>query len=427
VFHATSDHVVLASDNGEIAERPAGEIRTGDALTLIPLPTATNAITMTDDEAWLLGILAAEGYVSPEGKAQVTNQDQALLDEVAACWQRVCGGSSSRYRAPSGFATGDEVTQLHLTGAQAYARYLHEQLYTRSRHKRIPKRILNAPEAAQLAFLRGFNAGDGLKSTPCTYEFQGFKTSSAVMAAGLYWLATVTLKQRAIVCLESREERLYYQINLNSPDVPGNKGQHLRRSLNEVVKAELIKYDGWLFDLATTSGTFHAGIGQGWIHNSPRRGLEFVTRKISDGVARIKLGLQTKLSLGNLDARRDWGFAGDYVEAMWLMLQQDEPDDYVIATGRTHSVRDFVTAAFASAGIDDWERYVQIDPKLFRPAEVDHLIGDASKARAKLGWQPTVSFEELVEMMVRADLERVATETGHPTPAPAALRADLHR
>lgn len=145
-------------------------------------------------------------------------------------------------------------------------------------------------------------------------------------------------------------------------------------------------------------------------HESPRRGLEFVTRKISHGVARIKLGLQENLRLGNLDAQRDWGFAGDYVEAMWLMLQQDTPDDYVIATGHTHSVRDFAVAAFASVGIDDWERYVEIDQTLFRPAEVDHLIGDASKASRALGWQPKVSFEQLVEMMVRSDLEHLSQQ-----------------
>lgn len=146
-------------------------------------------------------------------------------------------------------------------------------------------------------------------------------------------------------------------------------------------------------------------------HESPRRGLEFVTRKISHSVACIKLGLQEKLRLGNMDAQRDWGFAGDYVEAMWLMLQQDTPDDYVIATGRTHSVRDFAIAAFASVGIDDWERYVEIDQTLFRPAEVDHLIGDAAKASRTLGWQPRVSFEQLVEMMVQSDLEHLAQQS----------------
>jgi GDPmannose 4,6-dehydratase len=140
-------------------------------------------------------------------------------------------------------------------------------------------------------------------------------------------------------------------------------------------------------------------------HESPRRGLEFVTRKVTDAVARIKLGLASELRLGNLEARRDWGFAGDYVRAMWLMLQQPEPDDYVIATGVSHSVRDLVQAAFGRAQLE-WERYVVTDPSLIRPAEVDHLIGDPSKASRVLGWRPTVDFNALVQMMVDADVER---------------------
>jgi GDPmannose 4,6-dehydratase len=155
-------------------------------------------------------------------------------------------------------------------------------------------------------------------------------------------------------------------------------------------------------------------------HESPRRGLEFVTRKISDGVARIKLGLADELLLGDQAPKRDWGFAGDYVEAMWLMLQEDEPDDFVIATGVEHSVRDCVDIAFGHAGLDP-EEYVRIDPRNLRPAEVDHLVGDASKAREKLGWEPRTSFRELIEMMVDADLERLShAPTGAGSrPAPA--------
>ena len=138
-------------------------------------------------------------------------------------------------------------------------------------------------------------------------------------------------------------------------------------------------------------------------HESPRRGLEFVTRKISNGVARIKLGLDTELRLGNRDAQRDWGFAGDYVQAMWKMLQQDEPDDYVIATGETHTVQEFVEIAFGHAGLN-WQEYVKVDPAFIRPAEVDLLIGDPAKAKAALGWEPSVDFRGLVEMMVDADL-----------------------
>ena len=141
-------------------------------------------------------------------------------------------------------------------------------------------------------------------------------------------------------------------------------------------------------------------------HESPRRGREFVTRKVTDAVARIKLGLTDKLALGNLDARRDWGYARDYVKAMWLMLQQPGPDDYVVSTGQTHTVRELVEIAFGHVDLD-WEDYVEIDPKFIRPAEVELLLGDCTKARDKLGWQPEVSFEQLVTMMVDADLERL--------------------
>jgi len=152
-------------------------------------------------------------------------------------------------------------------------------------------------------------------------------------------------------------------------------------------------------------------------HESERRGETFVTRKITRAVGRIKHGLQDKLYLGNMDAKRDWGYAPDYVEAMWMMLQADEPEDFVIATGEAHSVREFVQAAFAEVGLD-WEQYVKIDPRYFRPAEVDYLLGDASKAREKLGWEPTVSFDELVKRMVAHDMElalqeKTLTDAGH--------------
>ncbi|MFM1752818.1 MAG: GDP-mannose 4,6-dehydratase [Actinomycetota bacterium] len=151
-------------------------------------------------------------------------------------------------------------------------------------------------------------------------------------------------------------------------------------------------------------------------HEGPRRGVEFVTRKVTNAAARIKLGLQSELVLGNLDAKRDWGYAGDYVKAMWLMLQQDEPDDYVIATGETHTIEELVELAFLEAGIGDWHPYVRQDPKFFRPAEVDLLIGDASKARSQLGWEPEVDFPSLVRMMVQHDLRYEATKAGLKLP-----------
>jgi len=168
-------------------------------------------------------------------------------------------------------------------------------------------------------------------------------------------------------------------------------------------------YGHWITVNYRESYGMHATSGILFNHESPRRGLEFVTRKVTDAVARIKLGLQDKVALGNLDARRDWGFAGDYVEAMWLMLQQDEPSDYVVATGETHSVQDLCEVAFSYVDLD-WREHVVQDPRFMRPAEVDLLVGNPAKARARLGWEPRVSFEELIHMMVDADLAKIKKE-----------------
>src|SRR5690242_6617621 len=158
----------------------------------------------------------------------------------------------------------------------------------------------------------------------------------------------------------------------------------------------------------------HASSGILFNHEGPRRGHEFVTRKVTNAVARITLGLQDSITLGDLDPKRDWGDAGDYVAAMWMMLQQDEPDDYVIATGETHSIRELLDVSFRLAGFDDWERFVKQDQRFFRPSEVNLLIGDASKAHSKLGWQPKVTFEELVQMMYENDLKEESERAQHP-------------
>jgi GDPmannose 4,6-dehydratase len=155
----------------------------------------------------------------------------------------------------------------------------------------------------------------------------------------------------------------------------------------------------------------HASSGILFNHESPRRGERFVTRKISQAVARISLGLQEKLVLGNLETRRDWGFAGDYVDAMWKMVQADEATDFVIATGKVHSLRDFVSTAFLAVGISEWESYVEHDPTFMRPADIQVLVGNSSKAQEKLGWQPTVNFTQLVELMVRSDIEKFSIKS----------------
>jgi GDPmannose 4,6-dehydratase len=401
----TPDHVVFVGGDGQ--GREAGSVEVGHTLTLGAVPSIPNQTNVTPEEAWLLGALVADGYIAEDGnQARFTKNDDQLRSFVAAAWLRVVGGTSREEETSSGFSD-NKVKAIRLHGVSSdYKRWLRHELYTEKGFKRIPQRILNASGETQLHFLRGYNVCDGLKEGHGTQEFKSWKTNSPTLAAGLWWMAQTVLRQRTILCIETRDDFTYYTINLNVPDWMNSSGRgaHMRRPVEEVVKTERKKYTGWLFDFATESGTFHAGIGQGWIHNSPIRPTAFVTRKITHAVARIKKGLDRELVLGNLDARRDWGFAGDYVEAMWLMLQQDEPRDFVVATGETRSVRDFCEAAFSVVGLN-WRDYVRVDDKFKRPAEVPDLRGDATRIREALGWKPKVSFTDLVEMMVKADLE----------------------
>ncbi|MGH2943083.1 MAG: GDP-mannose 4,6-dehydratase [Solirubrobacteraceae bacterium] len=301
----------------------------------------------------------------------------------------------------SGVDATREVFALNLDGARGIGGWLREQLYTRSGHKQVPPLVLNATGDVTEAFLRGYHAGDGLKRG----RGESVKTNSPVLAQGVCWLYALQ-GQDASVYVEHRDGRAYYQLNLRSPAPAGMQGAHLLEDPAEVrrIAAAVVPDDEWVFDVETASGVFAAGVGRLVVHNSPRRGLEFVTRKITWHAAAIKHGLRDELALGNLDAERDWGYAKDYVEAMYLMLQQDAPEDYVIATNETHTVRECVQVAFDEAGLPDWERYVRLDPAFLRPAEVDQLIGDPAKAKRQLGWEPQTSFEELIRLMTRADL-----------------------
>ncbi|MBI3817861.1 MAG: GDP-mannose 4,6-dehydratase [Planctomycetes bacterium] len=237
-------------------------------------------------------------------------------------------------------------------------------------------------------------------SDAASERFEEFVTDSPTLAAALYWLAQVTTDEKMHLKVSAKSGHDQYFVLFGEAGMaPGN-----------ITKVVMTEYKGWLFDFETESESFHAGVGDAWVHNSPRRGLEFVTRKVTDAAARISEGKANELRLGNLEAKRDWGYAGDYVEAMWAMLQQDQPDDYVISTGATHTVRELCEHAFNRVGLD-YKKYVVVDPEYFRPAEVELLIGDASKAHTKLGWRPKVTFKQLVEMMVDADVERTKRES----------------
>ncbi len=402
----TAHHQMLDADRTPIR---ADAVAEHDRLALAEhFPEAPNWSVLTEEFAELLGLLCADGWVDRDSRAIVfTDNDPALRAKVAQLWSRCFLKGSYEWIGRSGFSE-EGVGKLNLHGGRRVAPWLREQLYTRTSHKQVPPLVLNADAPVQQAFMHGFYAGDGLKRG----NGLAFKTTnSAVLAQGLCWLYHLE-DQPASVYVERRAGRIYYQVNLASAVRAGLKGQHLRRDPAEVrriAEAEMPD-DEWVFDLETESGTFCAGVGRIIVHNSPRRGLEFVTRKITWHAAAIKLGLRQELVLGNLDAERDWGFAGDYVQAMWLMLQQDEPSDFVVATGVTHSVRECVQVAFDHAGVSI-EDHVTVDPTLLRPAEVEHLIGDASRARQQLDWNAEVDFERLIRMMVDSDYKLLGSQT----------------
>jgi GDPmannose 4,6-dehydratase len=403
VVDVTAHHTMLDAEGDAVA---AGTLDEGDRLQLCEyLPEPSNWTMLTDEMAELLGLMVADGWVAGDAhKACFTNNNARLRLRVAELWSKLFLGRSREGMGRSGWDPTAEVGKVSLTGSPAGVVFLREQLYTATGHKQVPPLVLNAYSDAQEAFLNGYYEGDGLKRG----KGMSVKTNSAVLAQGLCALYS-WIDQPASVYVEQRAGKTYYQLNLASAVRVGTQGQHLRKDPAEIRRiAEPAEDSEWVFDLETESGVFSAGVGRIVVHNSPRRGLEFVTRKVTHGAAAIKLGLSDELALGNLDAERDWGFAKDYVEAMWLMLQQDAPEDFVVATGETHSVRELVDLAFRHVELDP-EEHVRLDPRFLRPAEVEHLIGDASKAREQLGWMPCTSFDELVRLMVDADLELLAS------------------
>jgi GDPmannose 4,6-dehydratase len=401
VVDVTAHHTMLDDERSPLR---ADEVEEGGDLAIARwMPGSPEWSTVTPEMAELLGLLAADGYVSSNGDhVRFTNNDFLIRCRAMQLWSRVFLGQSRESTGTSGFDADSSVSIVNFSGAGSIGPWLREQLYTSTALKQVPPIVLNADGDAQRAFLTGYYAGDGLKKG----NGDSIKTNSAVLAQGLCVLC-FNQRQPASVYVEQRDGRTYYQLNLRSAARVGAQGQHLLRSPTEVrrVAPASVASDDWVFDLETESGVFCAGVGRLVVHNSPRRGLEFVTRKITWHAAAIKHGLAQELRLGNLDAERDWGFAKDYVEAMWLMLQRDTPEDYVIATGKANSVRECCEVAFDEAGLGDFARYVTIDPAFVRPAEVDHLIGDPSKAGRDLGWVPQTSFEELIRLMTRADLE----------------------
>jgi len=365
-YCTTEEHPIIMGDK---SEKETKAIVIGDKVNLVPYPEPETYSDLSEKEAILLGLIVGDGYTF-EGN------DHALPNFTE--WLRSFN------------------------------------FYNDDKTKRIPIQILNASEEIQLAFLRGYNA--------CSHCFENFTTTSATLAAGLTYLISRTTKQRYAINIE--EDFGVFSIDLrNNGSIEKTSEPMITQIESNVVKniITIEDYQGYFYDLETESGTFHTGVGQGHVHNSPRRGPTFVTRKVTMALGNILRGKQERLVLGNLDAKRDWGHAKDYIRAMWMMLQGEQPEDYVVSSNETHTVREFIERVFAlkgfqihwkGSGIDEigydaisGRELIFISPEYFRPAEVDLLHGDSTKIREKLGWRPQYSFQDLIEEMVAADCE----------------------
>ncbi len=425
-YEATYDHVCFTEDNDEVKTQ---YINIGDKVYCVKYPKSDKNLKLDGSLAKFIGFLVGDGYIDERGRIRLTGTDKEQLIEMAELLTNKFGWSYrlNTYGPGSYENCKKEVWQLDINNDAYFGLWLKDHIYTRhSKEKRVPIFILNSDVETKKMFFDGYYLADGRNNGNEKYKYKGFTTSSATLCLGLIFVFKHFSNQTVKCKCEYREGRRYYYVQFRAPN-PTGKGEHLRKDLNEVIKIiDTESPDGWFFDIQTESQTFATGPNLFKIHNSPMRGPEFVTRKITIAVAKIYNGLQDFVELGNLSAKRDWGYAGDYVYGMWKILQHDKPDDFVLATNETHTVREFVENAFKVVGIDiEWEGegvnevgkdantgkvLVKVNPEFFRPAEVDILIGDYSKAKKELGWEPKVKFEELVKMMVEKDLERIGNK-----------------
>lgn len=447
-YMATGSHICIMNDG---SEKRTEDLIVGDKVHLAPFPkTPYKSNSVSLNVARLIGFIVGDGHIDHRNKVKITGKNKKTLEYYADIWESL-GNGVGVYLGKGGFKNSSEsIFQYRLNGNDFLRR---EDFYTVDGKKRIPKVILNSSKDIKEEFLKGYNDANGLKKNKCIYEFKNFKTNSATLALGLIFILKETTSQNFCINVEESSKfgtkTYYYSINvqsntkwsisksnekkelcekllsegvpirkitrdsgisrsfvqkINKGYFPPNK-HHLEISNNEIKKIiDCSDYDGWFFDLETESGTFSCGIGNTHVHNSERRGPLFVTRKITMGVAKCLADPNFKLRLGNIQAKRDWGYAPDFVRGFHMTIQPENPGDYIFATGETHSVQEFCEKAFGHVGLN-WEDHVDFDRFLMRPAEVDELCGDYSKTTETLGWKPEVTFEKLVEIMVDHDCE----------------------
>ncbi len=411
VLETTPEHIWF-DDNGN--EVKCGNLQVGRKLEKSLLPSGTEITACVEEFAWLLGLMCADGSVT-SNNAKIINKNRSLLEKAAKYWNKISGGTVRYGMQKSGFTGRRDIFNITLNDDPILIAWIEKNIYTpgskdEKKYKKIPKVILNSNKDVIKAFIDGYCAGDGTTSLPrADYDFQYYTTNSAILALGIRFCINILYNNIDVTYNIYGKNNHIYKGFVSSPKSItgelGDSGKDFKRDQQEITKIHETNINGWVFDLATDSHKFTAGTGLIRVHNSERRGETFVTRKITKAVARIKLKKQDKLFLGNLDAKRDWGYAPDYVRCMQKIIEHNLPDDFVVATGESHTVKDFVESAFGQLDLD-WSKYVEINQKYFRPSEVDHLLGDASKAKKVLGWEPQYKFHDLVKIMVEYDFRK---------------------
>jgi len=417
-FMATAHHKALDVDERDIR---VDQLKVGGRISLVSgMPDGQDNMLILPEFAELLGYLVGDGFVSIDRQVQFTNNDSSLRDRVSFLWKALYGGTCRTWNGQSGF--GGQSTQLYLGGITKEQRLILRKMIYKGKKKCVPSIVLNS-RSVWSDFAEAYYKCDGLQSpiTGYQYRYQSFKTNSAILGAGLVYMINQLTGQTFNINSYFNRDVLTYQVNFHSPNNV-RKGLHLRKPTNEITKIVEMPIEEYVLDIETESGTFNCGVGLSHIHNSERRGENFVTRKITKYVAMLKKWMDVHnvaprrdvdvppLALGNINAKRDWSHAKDMVDGMWLMMQHSKPDDYVLGSGETHTVEEFLQLAFGLIDLD-YQDYIIIDPKFYRPADVNLLHADPTKARKILGWKSTINFDEIIDRMVAYDYG-ILTEKG---------------
>ncbi len=387
IVEVTGEHSIMVPGADGPVPATARDLRLGDRLAMVELPRAS-AMWLHEDVAWLFGFFAAEGCIT-SGKIRIYNKDRKPLERCAEVLLRHFGIDTY-------FVEGDDgVWRLTVRSPDAFAKWLRPETYASDGNKRVSRSVLNAQTDAKLAFLRGYNEGDGLRAGHGTYEFKSFKTKSPILALGLCSLVAGTTGQRICMNTEVRDGRTYILINLNSGDSAHRRwGSHLEIPEDVIKKIEPVPYEGEVWDLETEDHVFHAGLGRNLVHNTgPRRGNVFVESNFATQVAEIEGGLREPvIFVGDLKPKRDYSDVRDIVRGYWALLERGEPGEvYNICSGKSWPIQhvlDFLLSQSRVKGIA-----VKIDPARLRPSDVMELEGDPGKIERAVGWKVEIPFE----------------------------------